>query len=171
MTIATDSRQVVVRLRTLGPSGLNPPQIQVVERLQTLAEDGSIDELDVNCWGASIGITQTAERDPVGRRDRIPEFKQWADERNYTLRPAFDWRATESADTEQKPSGEIVTPLITLAVYTGDHLQAVYPHVDGENVCTVHDGVEALESIAGPEDTEQSPDEQSEDEPLAVPLQ
>ena len=54
---------------------------------------------------------------------------------------------------------------------TGERLQAVYPSVDGEDVQTIHDGVEALESMAGPGDAEQSQDEQNEHEDLTVPLQ
>ena len=54
---------------------------------------------------------------------------------------------------------------------TGERLQAVYLHVDGEDVQTIHDGLEALESIAGPRDAEQSQDEHNEHEDLAVPLQ
>nr|WP_066384709.1 HTH domain-containing protein [Halalkalicoccus paucihalophilus] len=92
----------------------------------------------------------------------MAEFEQWATQQGYTLRPAFDWRSTDSAGDGKSQRREIVTPLITLAVYTEgeDDLQAVYPHVDGEDVRTIHDGVEMLESMAG--DTKQSGDEQRE---------
>ncbi|WP_390193812.1 HTH domain-containing protein [Halalkalicoccus salilacus] len=170
MTLTADSVRVALRFRTLGPSGLNPPQIKVLDRLQTLSEDedGPVTELDVDIWGASIGITQTAERDPADTREMVAEFRQWADAYGYRLQPAFAWHSSDSKDTG---NGQIVTPLITLAVYneTGERLQAVYPHVDGEDVQTIHDGVEALESMPGPEDTEQADDEQNEKEDLAVP--
>lgn len=65
---------------------------------------------------------------------------------------------------------QIVTPLITLALYSGERLQAVYPQVDGDEVNTIHNGGEALESRAGPEDAEQADDEQSERENLTAPL-
>jgi hypothetical protein len=144
-------------LRTLGPTGLNPPQTEVLDHLQMLTEDGPIDELDVDVWGTSMGITQTEERDPVDTRDTVAEYKQWADAHRYTLRPAFEWR---SAESRGERTGQIVTPLITLAVYTGDDLQAVYPHVDDDDeVNTIHDGVEALKSIAEYGDAEQSEDE------------
>jgi hypothetical protein len=159
MTMSADSVQAVVRLRTLGPTGLNPPQTEVLDHLQTLTEDGPIDELDVDVWGTSMGITQTEDRDPVDTRDTVAEYKQWADAHGYTLRPAFEWRSAESEDEE---NGQIVTPLITLAVYTGEDLQAVYPHVDDDEVNTIHEGVEALESIAKTGDAEQSEDENHE---------
>jgi hypothetical protein len=159
--MSADPVHAVVRVRTLGPNGLNPPQIEVIDRLQTLADGGPIDELDIDVWGTSMGTTHD-NRDPAGTRERVAEFEQWATEQGYTLRPAFDWRSDESADNGKSQRREIVTPLITLAVYTesGNDLQAMYPHVDGEDVRTIHDGVEALESMAG--DTDQSGDEQCE---------
>lgn len=159
--MSTDTVRAVLRLRTMGPSGLNPPQTEIIDRLQTLSEDGPITDLDVDVWGASIGITQTDDRNPVHIREMVAEFEEWASERECTLRPAFEWRSAEPGD-EGKRRGRIVTPLITLAVYTGEELQAVYPHVDGDELDTVHDGVESLASMAETEDAEQPEDEQSE---------
>lgn len=157
--MSADPVRAVVRVRTLGPNGLNPPQIEVIDRLQTLADGGPIDELDIDVWGTSMGTTQD-NRDPGGTRERVAKFEQWATEQGYTLRPAFDWRSGELTGNEESQRREIVTPLITLAVYTvsGNDLQAVYPHIDGEDVRTIHDGVDTLESMAG--DTEQSGDKQ-----------
>ena len=165
MTLTDDPVRAAVRLRPLGPAGLNPPQIEVINRFETLTEDGLIDDLDVDIWGPSRGITQSDERDPaaIPETERVMEFKQWAEKHGYTLQPAFEWRTAESGEDEEM---QVVTPLITLAVYSGEHLQAVYPHVADEDVWTVHDGVEALISGAG--DAEQVEDEQSEN--LAVPL-
>lgn len=168
MTLTTDSVQGVLRLRTLGPSGLNPPQIEVIDRLQTLTEeDGPLDDLDVGMWGPSMGSTQPEHRDPLSTRETVAEFKRWADAYGYTLQPAFDWPSSGSTETGD---GQIVTPLLTLAVYTGERLKVVYPHVDGDEVHTIHDGVEALESMAVPGDAEQANDEQSGRDTLTVPL-
>lgn len=152
----------------MGPSGLNPPQTEVIDRLRTLTDDGPIAELDVDIWGASMGITQD-DRDPRDTRETVAEFKQWADEQGCTLRPAFEWRSAASKDDAEEQHGRIVTPLITLAVYTEEGLQAVYPHShgDGKEVCTIRDGIEALGSMGN--DVEQSADEKSER--VAVPLQ
>jgi hypothetical protein len=165
--MTADSVQAVLRLRTLGPSGLNPPQTAVIDRLQTLTEDGPIADLDIDIWGPSMGITQD-DCDPEGARETVAEFKQWADEQGCTLRPAFEWRSAESAADGE---GRIVTPLITLAVYddSGERLQAVYPHVDGDEVWTIHDGLEALESMAGTRDAEQSGDETNENRAVSLP--
>ena len=175
LTANTEPVRAVLRLRTLGPSGLNPPQVEVVDRLQTLSEseNSPITELDVDVWGTSMGITQTADRDREDIRELVTEFTQWADTHGYTLQPAFEWRSADSETDGERQHGQIVTPLITLAVYneTGERLQAVYPHVDGDQVHTIHEGVEVLESMPGLGDTEQSQDEQNEHKDPAVPLQ
>ncbi len=49
-------------------------------------------------------------------------------------------------------------------MYNGERLQAVYPHMDGEEVYTIHDGIEALESLPG--DTGQRGDEEKEEPPV-----
>lgn len=175
MTANADPVKAVVRLRTIGPSGLNPPQIEVIDRLRTLAEDEDrpITALDVDVWGTGMGITQTADRDPGDTRETVTEFRQWADTHGYALQPAFEWRSADGEIEEESQHGQIVTPLITLAIYneTGERLQAIYPHVDGDNVYTVHDGISELESMSGPGSTERSDDEQNEQEDPAVPLQ
>lgn len=78
MTPATSPVRAVVRLRTLSPSGLNPPQTEVIDRLQTLSqeEESPIADLGVDIWGASMGITQTDSRDLGDTRERVAEFAQ-----------------------------------------------------------------------------------------------
>lgn len=121
-----------------------------------------------------MGVTQTDDRDPVRTREIVAEYKQWADEQGYTLRPAFDWDATEGENDGKGLSGRIVTPLITLAVYTQEGLQEVYPHVDGTEVNTIQDGVGALESMAEPEpgdaEAEHEPSEDEQRDDLRAPL-
>jgi hypothetical protein len=173
-TMTEDSVQVVLRLRTLGPSGLNSPQTEIMDRLQTFSEEGLIADLDTDIWGASMGVTQTDERDRdlVDTRETVAEYKQWADAQGSTLRPAFDWDTIEAENDGEELSRRIVTPLITLAVYTEEGLQEVYPHVDGTEVKTIQDGVRALESMAetepGDAEHEQSEDETRDD--LRAPL-
>lgn len=54
-----------------------------------------------------------------------------------------------------------VVPLVTLAVYEGDRLEAVYPHADGDCVRTVDDGLATLETMR-PSDDGRSGDSASE---------
>lgn len=157
---AAGSVSAVLRLRTLGPSGPNPPQTEVIDRLQTLTENDPMVDLDIDIWRPSMGSTWSDDRDPFNGRETLAEFEQWADEQGCTLRPAFDRRSAALTNDDEERGGRIVTPLITLAVYDGGRLRAVYPHVDGDEVRTVHDGIEALESML--RDTEQPADERNE---------
>lgn len=160
------SIRAVLRLRTLGPSGLNPPQTEVVDRLRTLVEADPIADLDVDVWGSGMGDTRTGDRDPLDVRESVAEFERWADQEGCSLRPAFERRFADSADDEEGRSGRIVTPLITLAVYEGERLRAVHPHVNGGEVRTIHDGVGALESML--RDVDRSNEERGEN--LATPI-
>lgn len=144
--MSTESLQAVARLRTMGPSGLNPPQMQVVERLEAIDDSRNhpLGDLDIDVWGGSMGITRTDEHEPGETDELVTEFRQWANDQDCTLRPAFDWQSGE----EVREGERVATPLITLAVYTDESLQTVYPHVRGGKVRTIHDGVAALESMA-----------------------
>lgn len=62
-----------------------PLQTKIIDHLQTLGTDRPITELDGDVLGTSIGITQTADRDPVEMSETVAEFKQWADTHGYTL--------------------------------------------------------------------------------------
>lgn len=142
MNVNSSPVRAVLRLRALAPHGINGTQTGIIDRLQQLEADGRIDELDIGVWGRSIGINRAAERDPSGVRETVFEFEQWANEHGCTLRPAFERRNDHVAG-----EGRVVLPLICLAIYTEEAVQAVYPHVDGERVYTIHDGVKVLEAM------------------------
>ncbi len=148
MESPTSDVRAVLRLRTQAPHGLNETQADVIDRLQVLSENGTITELDVDVWGSTMGINQPAGLDPTGVQETVSEFEQWADEHDCTLQPAFERRNTESmADEEGRRRETLVLPILCLGVYDGERLEAVYPHVDGEDAVSIHDGVDALESM------------------------
>lgn len=162
---ATGPVRAVLRLRTLGPFELNPPQTEVIDRLRTLTEDDPRVDLDVDVWQPSMGSAWSDDRDPFDGRETVAEFEQWADEQECTLRPAFD-RRSDALDDEEGRGGRIITPLITLALYDEERLRAVYPHGDGDVIRTIHDGVEALESML--RDAKQSVNEQHESQAVLI---
>lgn len=163
---ATGPVRAVLRLRTLSPLGLNTPQTEVIDRLRTLTEDDPRVDLDVDVWSSSTGSRWADDPDPFDGRETVAEFEQWADEAGCTLRPAFDRRPSAPRRDEEEGAERIFTPLITLAVYDGERLRAVYPHVDGDEVRTIHDGVEALESML--RDAEQSANERHENRAILI---
>ncbi len=143
-----ESVRAVLRLRTLAPYGINGTQETVIDRLKGLVESGSLSDLDVDAWGASV---RTTENDVTAVRETVSEFVEWADRNGCSLTPAFEWREDNSFLDEEHGQGSVVVlPLLCLAVYDGETLKAVYPHRDGEAVCTIHDGIEALEALPEP---------------------
>lgn len=141
--------RAVLRVRSLAPHGINGTQTEIIERLQRLDTDGSISELDVDVWGTSMGMGRAVGRNPSDVRETIAEFEQWADEHGCTLRPAFERRTHRCLESDgADPETVVVLPLFCLGVYDGTTVTAVYPHIDDETVHTIHDGVEALESMA-----------------------
>lgn len=165
----TDVR-VALRFRTLVPQGISPVHSEVIERLQAFSDEGAISELDIDVWGGSMGIAVPADRDPLRTRETVAEFEQWAQQQDCTLRPAFGRRSTDSRD-DGEDEQTLVLPLLCLAIYDDESLHAVYPHTDGEDVNTIHDGLTALESlVAGDEHPESEPKgESSEASPVSLP--
>lgn len=159
--------RAVLRLRAQAPYGVNGTQTEIIDRLDTLFETGRITEFDIDVWGTSMGINVPEGRDPGGVRETVAEFEQWAADHDCTLRPAFNRRRTGLiGDGEENRSESLVLPVLCLAVYDGETIKAVYPHGDGEDVRTIHDGVEALESMATT--GEHSGEEGFDEPPLSV---
>lgn len=146
-TLDLGSVRAVLRVRTLAPYGFSETQTEIMDRLQTLREDGPITELDIDVWGATMGADRSDDSAVSPERQRVAEFEQWATDHDCTLRPAFDRRTSSSLLEQDDPKQIIVLPLICLGIYEERTVQAVYPHVDREEVYTIHDGVEALESM------------------------
>lgn len=146
--MTTDPVRVVLRLRTLVPAGIGSVQSDVIDRLQRLEDEGLITTLDIDIWGLSMGVNGPHNRDPIGTRRTVAEFERWAENHDCTLRPGFgrpDARSTADGESEQR--GDVVLPLLCLAVYDDATIRAVYPHTTSEGVQTIHDGLDVLESL------------------------
>lgn len=89
-----------------------------------------------------MGIARSADRNPSDGYEVVTEFERWAADRDCTLRPAFERRSARVPEETR-----LMLPLLCLAVYEAEAIRAVYPHVNGEDVHTIHDGVDALESM------------------------
>jgi hypothetical protein len=128
------------------------------EQLQQLQEAGRIDSLSLRLWQESELVSDETEIETETEhaetsREAIAEFAAWASDHGYTLYPGFQTRETNPRVTD--PVREtLVPPILCLAVYRGDTLEAVFPYADGERVYTVADGLErlgsgAVDSLAG----------------------
>lgn len=95
-----------------------------------------------------MGIRLPNDHDPMSTRKTVTEFEQWAHEHGCTLHPAFERCNRDLIDGNGEGWGnDIRLPLLYLAVYDGETVRAVYPHTDGDTVNTIHDGIDALESM------------------------
>lgn len=147
-----------LKLRTFPPHGITDVRHRVFTRLHRLADAGTLASVDVDVWGG-YAVTDSL-RDQDDAAALVPEFERWAEERGYSLAPAFDRR--ERGSMLDDGTWEVwVVPLVTLVVREEDRLKAVYPHANGERIRTVDDGLEALEARNPPGDgrSDESTDE------------
>lgn len=130
----------------------NPPycvrdvQEETYEKLQPLQENGIIASFSCYLWtNIETSPRKTSTEHAAICCEKIAEFEDWANGHGYTLRPGFQTREISAMLTDETRE-EFVPPILCLAVYKDNTLEAVFPHTDGECVRTVADGVEHLEA-------------------------
>lgn len=135
-------------VRGNSPYCVRDVQEETYARIRRLRESGVIDSFAIELWDTVETSPRTIGTDRAATcREKVAEFQEWAAERDYTLHPGFQIRETSSMLTDDVRR-ELVSPLLCLAVYEGDALEAVFPHTDGEHIRTVVDGLEWLEADA-----------------------
>ena len=148
--MTTSQLCVTLKLRSFPSYGITDIQDGVLLRLNRLVDAGKLASIDIEVWGGhavSDAMMTSADKATI---ETVSGFERWAARRGYTLAPAFTYRECGLMldDIRETP----VVPLVTLAVYEGERLRAVYPYSDGEHVRTVNDGLEALEALSPPTD-------------------
>lgn len=133
-------RRVVLSLRETLPEPAARQRDRLADRLRELEAAGQVDSFEVTTCPKRI---RREAPDAVTARDRYLAFSRWARARGVRLRPFFATRECYAADTGELCDW-LVFPAITLAVYDGGDLVAVYPHADGEESRSVADGLSAL---------------------------
>lgn len=127
-------------------------QKAVVERLDELADDGRVADVDVTLWD---GRVRTPPADEFAHRsvEWFHHFEAWADDEDVSLRPCFEKYERHSTITGETYE-DYVFPVICLAVRREGDIDEVVPHYDGESLRTVTD---CLDDLAGaPSDDERS---------------
>lgn len=134
---------------------LPPPALEqarsVEEELEALKTGGVVDTVQRQSWDKRVEVSECAT--PV--RDRYLAFTEWAQNEGVSLRPFFQTRERYSSNRAGLEDW-LVLPAMTLAIYEGETLSAVYPHTDGEATRTVEDGLRTLRSD-DPGQSEQAP--------------
>lgn len=128
------------------PYCVHDVQERTYERLQCLQEAGRIASVTSHLWNP-IETTpkKTSQEHTAVYRERLSEFKAWANEHSRSLTPGFKTRPISSLFAEEEQE-VIVPPMLCLAVYKNDKLRSVFPNADGDCVHTVGDGLDRLES-------------------------
>ncbi|MFB6307720.1 MAG: HTH domain-containing protein [Haloarculaceae archaeon] len=118
-------------------------QQSVLNRVNRLEGEGVLDEATVA--GEWQRIRTLAEDCRDGAVETYEEFADWARRNGYSLEPAFE-RRTRSYVGLDRVDDVVVFPVVSLAMYEADQLQAVFPCTDedGESY-TVQDCLEAFE--------------------------
>lgn len=112
----------------------------LVERMRAL-ETGPVRDVDVHAWPPAISLSGS----PNERELNVYEtFAGWATDREVSLRPAFGIRDVTSLITGES-TRELVTPVLSVGVYTARELVGVFPHTTEAGTYTVEDLVSGLE--------------------------
>lgn len=134
-------------LRGTVPPEIREQQEETVNRLEELESEHDL-SLEVTAWPRAIDL------DPVGVTetylDLLETFRAWAHAQGCTLTPAVDTKRADSWLTAEQQLS-VSLPVLLLAVYEGDEIAAVYPHVDGNEVRTVPQGIDDLSEVCADE--------------------
>lgn len=134
--------RVVLYVRTLSPNGATRRQREVIDSLQSLAEHGHITDVTVEVWGQRVP-REGGTKASGAILDRLDEFESWSERAGTSLSVTF--RETKSESLLTSDAREvIVLPVLCLVEYRGETVQYVSPCVDGGEVRTVTDRVEAI---------------------------
>lgn len=143
----SETVRVVVWMRGASPPP-DDPRTAVLTRLRELEAAGLVDDMSVRVWGRYVAApSESAEGTEHPIRDRIAEFRAWAEENESSLEPAFR-RCERTTMVSETTSDVIRLPLQCLAVYEGDRLVEVVPRSTGRGTETVADCVSRLETGA-----------------------
>lgn len=129
---ARSSRTIELYVRSLS-SGTGVQVEAMIDRLESFATDGEIEDYAVTVWGSRVSTDPAVARTDAGGsiRERIVEFKQWATERGTTLEGGFDRETVHSAITGE--THEFISlPSVAIACRRDGELEWVAPSTPAE---------------------------------------
>lgn len=100
-------------------SRVSERQVEVLlERLQELRDDGLITDYETRQWPPKRHSVVEPQASETTRSELFAKFESWADQRGYSLAPAFERRQIHSSLLgEEEPKEEVRVPIVTLALY------------------------------------------------------
>lgn len=119
----------------------------VCERVEALAEDGTLDAVDRQTWTRKMATSSEDDDNRVERK--YAEFAAWARAGDRALSPAFakETVRNEFLDEEYET---LRVPVVTVAVYADGQLVRLAPAVVGDRRYTVEDCLSELEALDEP---------------------
>jgi hypothetical protein len=152
------SRTLELFVRSLSSSATSVGIGAIIEQLDLLQADGSLDDYTVTIWGDRLSTDSTVARTDKGAfiHHRIAEFRQWAHEHDAVLEGGFETRTIHSSITDE--THEFITlPSLALTARRNGSLEWVVPSSQGGGpVTTVRDRLVSLSHDEQPEESEQS---------------
>lgn len=154
--MSADGAELTAELwvRSAVPEPIRRTQRRVHDRLLTLRDRGSIDEVAVDRWGTYLYVGD-GDRTPP-RADpahiAVAAFERWAEREGRDLEPAF--QSFEITDDEREESADpaasrvVRLPILGLAIYEGDVLREVAPCSTDGGAYTVQDAIAEIETEA-----------------------
>lgn len=143
-------RHVELWVRGRSPCCVHDAQEETYDRLRRLRRSGAIDSFAVHQWSDAGRTPRTrGVKHAATCHGKVAEFENWAAERGYTLQPGFQVRDVKPM-TGDSVRRKLVSPVLCLAVYDSDSLDAVYPYADEEDSYTVEAGLRRLETDVDP---------------------
>lgn len=115
---------------------------EMVDRTRRLEANGVFGESLVAGEWHRFGTR--AEDWRPGAMETYEEFRAWAEANGLSLEPGFQQRSRSFIGMDDVET-VVVFPVVALAVYEGQELQAVFPCTDGERTHTVESALAAFE--------------------------
>ncbi|MFU8866715.1 HTH domain-containing protein [Natronococcus sp.] len=111
---------------------------RVVERLERLEDDGTVDDYRIVRWPPN-GVAGDGRESARG--EIVAAFERWAERRDRSLEPAFRRRELPASPLcpGSDPGERVRVPIVTLALYEGENggesdetatVRGVVPHTD-----------------------------------------
>lgn len=141
MPAAATTRRAELYLRG-DTYGTFDAQQDVLNRVRALEAAGVLDE--ANVAGEWQRIRTLSEDTRSGAVETYREFDDWATRNGHSLSPAFE-RRTRSYLGLDHVDDVVVFPVVSLAIYDGEELQAVFPCSDEDETYSVPDCLDAFE--------------------------
>lgn len=140
MSSSTDGARVTldVCLRSAVAGVTEARQEEVLDRVQQLKRNGTVDDITVHYWGGRVAAPNDGTRNDSGTPDIVTELYDVAADSELSLQPFFRERTADRDRTV------LFLPVVCLIVRRDGEVAGVYPSTSEGDHQTLEDGLAAL---------------------------